>query len=353
MFINIINTRKESNIIESKKRDYLFDNLKALLIILVVFGHVMERFGVFPKIRGIIYVFHMPFFIFISGYFSKNTDKIENKLIKNLLIPFFIFNAIYMLSIEDCYYTTFQERLKNFNIFRASYLYWYLISLFIWRILTKYIVKFKFSIIILFILSLYIGLVNEAGRFLSISRTIAFFPFFMLGYYTDKIKIEKIRDINKKVSIFVLIVLISITFILSNKIIDMELFKNAQSYKYSNVRNLKGICVRIYQFAVAAGISMSLINLISPKNNWMSSLGKKTISIYILSPFIQEVLYAIVKILAPDIIGNNVATLIICMIISCIIICVCSLEIVHKTYNKFIDIIYKFIIYDDSNMSRN
>lgn len=286
----------------------------------------------------------MPFFIFISGYFSKNTEKIENKLIKNLLIPFFIFNTIYMLSVEDCYYTTFEERLENFNLFRASYLYWYLISLFIWRILTKYITKLKLPIIVLFILSIYIGLVNDAGRFLSISRTIVFFPFFMLGYYTDKSKIEKIRDISKVTTIFVLIILIAITFILCNEIIDVDLFKNAQSYKYSNVRNLKGICVRIYQFAVASGISICLINLISSKNNWMSNLGRKTISIYILSPFIQELLYTIVEILVPDVIGNNFITLIISMILSCMIVCICSLEIVHKTYNNFINIIYKFII---------
>lgn len=303
----------------------------------------MERFGIFSKLRGVIYVFHMPFFIFISGYFSKNIKNIENKLIKKILIPFFIFNSIYMLSIEDCYYSTFKDKVENFNLFRASYLYWYLISLFMWRVLIKYVVRFKYSIIMLFILSLYVGLINDANRFLSISRTIVFFPFFILGYYTDKNNIEKLRNINKWISIFILISLISITFILSDKLINIDLFKDAQSYKYSNVKILNGICIRIYQFAVAIGISVSLINLIYSQKCWLTKIGQKTISIYILSPFIQEVLYRAIKSVNYNIIGNNIITLIICSVISIIIISICSLDKVHSAYNKFIDIVYKNI----------
>lgn len=329
--------------IEKEDREYLFDNLKALLIVLVVFGHVMERFGLFPKIRCVIYAFHMPLFIFISGYFSKNTNNIENKLIKNLLIPFFIFNTIYMLTIENCYYTTFKERLINFNIFRASYLYWYLISLFIWRILTKYIERFKFSIIILFILSIYIGLINEAGRFLSISRTISFFPFFILGYYSKKECIEKIRNMDKRIMIFILIILIFITFILANNFINVELFMDAQTYNASEVGKIRGILTRIYQFIIAIGISICLINLISLENNWMSKIGRKTISIYMLSPFLQEVLYNIVIIILLNVIGNNIITLIICMVLSYIIIWICSLDKVYNKYNKLIDKIYYIV----------
>lgn len=59
-----------------KERDYLFDNIKGLLIFLVVFGHLIS-YSSFKKIHSIdfiylsIYIFHMPIFVFISGYFSK------------------------------------------------------------------------------------------------------------------------------------------------------------------------------------------------------------------------------------------------------------------------------------------
>ena len=59
-------------------RNYKYDNLKALLIFLVVFGHVLESVpGEYRRIIYLaIYTFHMPMFIYISGYFSKTVAKI-------------------------------------------------------------------------------------------------------------------------------------------------------------------------------------------------------------------------------------------------------------------------------------
>lgn len=60
-----------------KERNYLFDNLKFLLIVLVVFGHSLEEISLaqdYAIIRAWIYSFHMPAFVFISGYFSKVYD---------------------------------------------------------------------------------------------------------------------------------------------------------------------------------------------------------------------------------------------------------------------------------------
>ena len=58
----------------AKQRDYLFDNYKALLIVLVVMGHFIEpcyRNNEFLyTLKWLIVSFHMPAFIFISGYFS-------------------------------------------------------------------------------------------------------------------------------------------------------------------------------------------------------------------------------------------------------------------------------------------
>lgn len=57
----------------SPSRSGLFDNIKCLLIFLVVFGHMLE-----PQTGGgvnfiylNIYSFHMPAFIFVSGWFSR------------------------------------------------------------------------------------------------------------------------------------------------------------------------------------------------------------------------------------------------------------------------------------------
>ena len=59
-----------------KNRNYLLDNLKVVLIFFVVFGHVIEYYikdnSVLRTIYIFIYIFHMPLFVFVSGYLSKN-----------------------------------------------------------------------------------------------------------------------------------------------------------------------------------------------------------------------------------------------------------------------------------------
>ena len=62
----------------NKERDYFFDNLKAVLIFLVVLGHFLLPIrGDNPLVvvKRLIYVFHMPLFVFISGYFAKKIYK--------------------------------------------------------------------------------------------------------------------------------------------------------------------------------------------------------------------------------------------------------------------------------------
>lgn len=317
-----------------KEREYLFDNLKALLIIFVIFGHSISCYnleGIFLKIKGMIYVFHMPLFIFISGYFSKNIENIENKAIK-LLISFFIFNSIYVICAS---------RTIFINIFEPVYLYWYLLSLFIWRITQKYLIKIKFLLPISFLLSIYIGLIDSANRFFSISRTICFLPYFILGYYTNKEHIQKIRNISKKITLPILIILLILIYILSNEFIDIRLFENAQSYKTTNVTNLKGMLLRASNFGVAIIISVCLINLIPSKKTCISNIGRKTITIYVLSPWLEKIFGISVSRLIT--INNNYLGLVICSISTILIIFICSRDIIYNFYNKFIDWIYKKI----------
>ena len=70
-----------------RERDYYFDNLKFILIFLVVFGHLVgityKETQIEKSIYFFIYLFHMPAFIIVSGYFSKN---IKNTDLVSLLL---------------------------------------------------------------------------------------------------------------------------------------------------------------------------------------------------------------------------------------------------------------------------
>ena len=64
--------------LEKKERDYRFDNIKCIMIFFVVLGHFLELFSgnISKAIYIFIYTFHMPVFIFITGYFGNVKRKI-------------------------------------------------------------------------------------------------------------------------------------------------------------------------------------------------------------------------------------------------------------------------------------
>lgn len=83
-----------------QNRDYSFDFIKGLLIYLVIYGHVLYAWGGSQIIYVVIYSFHMPLFIFISGYFARRTLSLPigdcvKRTWDHLLLPAVIWTAVY------------------------------------------------------------------------------------------------------------------------------------------------------------------------------------------------------------------------------------------------------------------
>ena len=75
------------------QRDLRIDSIKGLLILLVVFGHcytTLQEHSNYMFINNIIYIFHMPLFIFISGYFT-NLQKETKTQIRSIFNIFLVY----------------------------------------------------------------------------------------------------------------------------------------------------------------------------------------------------------------------------------------------------------------------
>lgn len=75
-------------------RNSKMDNIKAFLVFCVVFGHMLELCATGGTLYRVIYSFHMPAFIFKSGYFARFNKK---KIITGLVYPYFLFQFLYIL----------------------------------------------------------------------------------------------------------------------------------------------------------------------------------------------------------------------------------------------------------------
>ena len=116
------------NSIPASGRDHQFDNIRLILIFFVIFGHLIEYFAAGGILYRWIYSFHMPVFIFISGYFAKFDPK---KIVCNILVPYVLLQILY---------TAFDRLLYGNAPFRLQFttpywLLWYLFSLFCYYLL--------------------------------------------------------------------------------------------------------------------------------------------------------------------------------------------------------------------------
>lgn len=97
-------------------RNKTYDGLKFLLIVLVTIGHFSEPYRYTHSMIGagysVIYLFHMPLFILLSGYFSKHITLKKNKediffCMGSLFGNGFDMHRVKKLYLVSSYYTLF------------------------------------------------------------------------------------------------------------------------------------------------------------------------------------------------------------------------------------------------------
>lgn len=163
-----------------KQKDLRLDGLKFILIFLVVLGHL--KYGDQGlRINLIIYSFHMPVFVFLSGYFTSSNPSSEK-------IKTWFKHIIFLFVIAQITHIILSLFLKNPITWKVliypQMALWYLVSLIYWRFFSWYIFR-NVSSICLFILSFFClilcGFVPIDHEF-SFQRTFAFLPYFIIGY---------------------------------------------------------------------------------------------------------------------------------------------------------------------------
>lgn len=168
---------------ESKKRTVKWDNAKAGLIFLVVFGHFAEIFcedkEFYKSMFFFIYTFHMPAFIFITGMLGR---KRVEKLDKYKLIPLFILSCI--LHFLRFFAAYISNRDIRFRFFDQTNISWYLFAIVVFYIIAHFLKDFsdRYVICSSILLAMIAGYDSSIGSMLALSRIFTYFPFFYLGY---------------------------------------------------------------------------------------------------------------------------------------------------------------------------
>lgn len=271
-----------------------FDNARAVLIFLVVFGHMIQPFAsdsqLINSIYSLIYIFHMPMFILLAGFFAKGSGKPKYilKLAKNLLLPYLIFQVLY----TGLYFIMGREGWYS-GILHPQWAMWFLVSLFSWHMLLILFKKIPlvWSISISVFIGTFIGYIDLSDFGLSISRTLVFFPFFLAGYFLTKEHIQLIKTKGLKVVglIFTIVLFAFIyTTINVDVTVDTAWLGGAVAYR-SLEAEISGGLMRLIIYGLATCMIVVLIAWIPAKDyGYFTRLGEKTLFVYLLHGFIIQ-----------------------------------------------------------------
>lgn len=169
-----------------KQRIPYFDNVKFVLIVLVVLGHSLKLgpTDVFSSARAasvFIYSFHMPLFIFLTGLMLNRQKMTAEKTLTNVaLFTGYGYLAKLLRAVVPYIFTgTFE-----FEAFSEGGLPWYMFVLAAFYGLAWLLRGCNFVLVgvVSLVLALAAGYEPAIDEFLCLSRVIVFFPFFWLGH---------------------------------------------------------------------------------------------------------------------------------------------------------------------------
>ena len=325
-------------------RDIKFDNLRGLAIILVVLGHFIAscfNYFTFDIIRTAIFFFHMPLFIFISGYFSKIASDTNIKALKNVFIPFLIFNTLWILSIFLIY-----GNLSKTMYIIPGYGLWYLLSLFFWRTFLPAADRIKYVFWFSILLALFIGTIDFTENLLAISRTLCFFPVFLFGYYFKDLK-EKFT-FNKYLSAGIFVTLIAtVTLLFVPKTIEILMLR--ASYTNMHMGNLEGIILRLIAIFVGIICCILLFNIMTSKETFLTKIGRNSLAIYVLHLYFVTYLPVVMGYLGFDYVFESyILSILYVALGTTIVLYILSRDIVTNGVNTLNRTVVKILIKDHS-----
>lgn len=260
---------------------YLIDNIKVILIFLVVFNHIIafclvKEDIVIRYIWYAITIFHMPAFIFVSGYLSKKPQSVA-KNVKNLLIP-------YILGYSLTWYAQiWLGKSVDYEILRPSgTVMWYVLALFVYRLTIDAVGKMRLVVPLSIIFALWAGTRAEFTTYLSTSRIVVFFPFFVAGYLWKSEYITAVRKFKGKWILIPLtgLILYAVPNYMITSSMPVDIFRGNHSYTLCGLSMGEGVVIRLLMYLVSFLVIYTMLGLIPDRKFLLTYIGRNTMGIY-------------------------------------------------------------------------
>ncbi|MGW1666669.1 acyltransferase family protein [Streptomyces microflavus] len=273
----------------AKKRDPYFDNVKYLAIVLVAVAHawepVMDGSRATRALYMVVYTFHMPAFILISGYFSRTFDMSAPKvkrLITGVAVPYVLFETAYSLFkryVDDAPDT-------SISLVDPLFLTWFLIALFIWRVTTPIWRTLRHPLPVALAIAMLASVSPDIGDDLDLQRVFQFLPFFVLGLL---MKPEHFQLVRRREVRLLSLPLFAGALLFAYWIaprMQLGWLYRANSAQEMDAPWWSGAVMSLALFGCALALTIGFLAWVPRRNMWFTALGAGTICGYLLHGFL-------------------------------------------------------------------
>lgn len=242
-----------------KKRNFTFDLLYVLAIIMVVDDHTKAQLGILKAIFPYD-SFFMPLFVFISGYFYKKQNVIKNIKHKTekIFIPYMIWNVIMLgitIIIDRILKTNWAIGINKVKVLNSIFLgplvttngpSWFVIMLFwvsiLYNLIRNVIKPNKINDCILTIISIIAGLISvylcvkgwnkKSSLMLFVLRTLFYIQFYHLGYIFKEHIEDRIKKANKYIICSICVIINVILIAIYGDKVNFYATSNMRGFSY-------------------------------------------------------------------------------------------------------------------------
>ncbi|MFE3142495.1 acyltransferase family protein [Streptomyces scopuliridis] len=275
----------------ARKRDAFFDNAKFLAIVLVAMGHAWEplRDGsrAVSALYIVVYTFHMPAFIIISGYFSRSFDFRPDRvrrLITGIAVPYIVFEVAYSLFHR----WAADDPSMEITLLDPWYLTWFLLALFVWRMTAPIWRLVRWPVPVALAIAMLATLSPDIGDDLDLQRVLQFLPFFVLGL---RLKPEHFQLVRRKEVRVLAVPVFAATVVFAYWAVtrmNMGWFFHRDSAQELGAPWWSGIPMTLALFGCSLVLTACFFAWVPGRRMWFTVLGAGTLCGYLLHGFLAQ-----------------------------------------------------------------
>jgi fucose 4-O-acetylase-like acetyltransferase len=278
--------------VRTRVRDPHIDNVRALLLALVVVGHTVGQFvdaaSGASTLYTWIYLFHMPAFVLLCGVLSTRPELDAARsaaMLRTLVLPFVVLQVVF---------TAWFRFLGNplpwtvEGLLEPVYHLWFLAALFLWKALAPFVARIRLPVVLAIGASLGAGTVATFGDALAVNRVVALLPFFVIGMVLGSRALALPRTrLVRGAAAAVLVVSVPAAGVFHDEFGRSWLFWRS-TYRALEVTAVEGMTIRMLMIVWALAMTAALIVLVPRRRMPFAVWGERSMYPYVLHAFVVQ-----------------------------------------------------------------